>query len=173
MVLTKANLWTNLQRCGLHFSGAQQVRPFVIIIISSRNWPMCLLLNPRITLSNYMSLQFFLYSNKTVRLFKWDTVFVLAPNCKNLGRESRCLSQMYPAGSVEVWLHGRTHTVQQGQIWMVPVKKVNPKSLTGPRKSDQDGLDSQSARGRRLSACDQSTNPPNCVATPPPPPPPH
>lgn len=50
---------------------------------------------------------------------------------------------------------------------MAPVKKVNPKSLAGARKSERDGPDSQSARGRQLSACEQSTNPPNCVATPP------
>lgn len=76
---------------------------------------------------------------------------------------------MHPAESTEAWLHGRTHTAQQGQIWTAPVKKVNPKSLAGARKSERDGPDSQSARGRRLSACEQSTNLPNCVAAAPPP----
>lgn len=46
------------------------------------------------------------------------------------------------------------HTLQ-GQIWTVPVKKVNPESLTGARKSGRDGPDSQSARGSRLSAREQ------------------
>lgn len=59
-----------------------------------------------------------------------------------------------------------------GRICTAPVKKVNPKSLALPRKSERDGPDSQSARGRRLSACEQSANPPNrvCVCVPHPPP---
>lgn len=82
--------------------------------------------------------------------------------------KSHCLSQMHPAESTEACLHGRTHTIQQGQIWTAPVKKVNPKSLARARKSERDGPDSQSARGSQLLAC---TNPANCVTTSSPPPP--
>lgn len=73
--------------------------------------------------------------------------------------------QLSHTEGARAWLHGRTHTVQQGQIWTPPVKEVNPKSLAGARKSKRDGPDSQSARGRRRAACEQSTNLQNCVAT--------
>lgn len=108
-----------------------------------------------------------IFSSTVIKPYTYlnEKQYLFCPWAANLSRESDCLSEKHPAVGTEAWLHGRTHTAQQGQIWMAPVKKVNPKSLAGARKSERDGPDSQSARGRRLFACEQSTNPPNCVAT--------
>lgn len=78
-----------------------------------------------------------------------------SPQLQTSATRSFCLSQINPAESAEARLRGQTHTMQPGQIWMAPVKKVNPKSLAGARKSERDGPDSQSAQGSRLSACEQ------------------
>lgn len=153
MVLTKANLVVNPQRGGLHFSGGKQTRPFVIITTTGTD--------PCVYCVPLYVPTFPLNSNKTVHLFKWKTVLILALRCS---RASYCLSEMHPAEGAEAWLHGWTHTLQ-GQIWTAPVKEVNPTSLAGARKSERDGPDSQSARGRRLSPREQSTNPANCVVT--------
>lgn len=64
-----------------------------------------------------------------------NKVFILALSCKSQLQDAIAYQCIQLKALRHDFMDGQT---PQGQIWTVPVKKVNPKSLTGAHKSERE-----------------------------------